>query len=165
MYNYILLLLLSISPLHEFHMSRLDLHYKSDKESMQFSLFMFIDDFEAMIKEGNDGIELKLFTEKESTLADSLIHNYINEKLLITIDDIEKSMSYIGKEIDEKDLQGMWIYLEIENQKSFDSIDITNSILTDAFSDQRNIINVKVDGKRKGYHILDKKNNSKKVKV
>jgi len=165
MYNYIFLLLLSLSSLHEFHMSRLDLHYKSDQASLQFSLFMFIDDFESTIKGNEDGVELKLFTEKESTLADSLIHSYIDSHLIITIDKVEKSMSYIGKEIDEKDLQGMWIYLEIENQDTFKSLDITNSILTGTFSDQRNIINVKVDGKRKGYHILDKKNNSQNYKI
>lgn len=165
MYNYLFLILVSISSLHDFHMSRLDLHYKTDQQSVQFSLFLFIDDFEAMIKENEGTVELKLFSSMESPLADSLIHNYINDNLLITIDDEDKAMTYIGKEIDEKDLQGMWIYLEINNQKTFESINIVNSILTDAFSDQRNIIDVMVDSKRKGYHILDKKNNSQKVKV
>ncbi len=165
MNNIILLLLLSLPLLHDFHMSRLDLHYKSDQQSMQFSLFMFIDDFEATIKEHEDNVDLKLFTKKESTVADSLIYNYISKNLLINVDNNIKTMNYIGKEIDEKDLQGMWIYLEIDNQKTFESLDITNSILTDAFSDQRNIINVLVDSKRKGYHILDKKNNSQKIKL
>ncbi len=165
MNNIILLLLLSLPSLHDFHMSRLDLHYKSDQQSMQFSLFMFIDDFEATIKEHEDNVDLKLFTKKESTVADSLIYNYISKNLLINVDNNIKTMNYIGKEIDEKDLQGMWIYLEIDNQKTFESLDITNSILTDAFSDQRNIINVLVDSKRKGYHILDKKNNSQKIKL
>ncbi len=165
MNNIILLLLLSLPSLHDFHMSRLDLHYKSDQQSMQFSLFMFIDDFEATIKEHEDNVDLKLFTKKESTVADSLIYNYISKNLLINVDNNIKTMNYIGKEIDEKDLQGMWIYLEIDNQKTFESLDITNSILTDAFSDQRNIISVLVDSKRKGYHILDKKNNSQKIKL
>ncbi|MDA8693369.1 hypothetical protein N9L92_04840 [Saprospiraceae bacterium] len=146
-------------------MSRLDLNYSSDQESVQFSLFMFIDDFEATIKEKEGGLNLKLFTEKESTVSDSLIYNYIQSHVIVDIDDESKKMIYIGREIDEKDLQGMWIYLEIENQKEFESLNITNSILTESFSDQRNIIDVMIDNKRKAYHILDLKNDNKKIKV
>jgi hypothetical protein len=146
-------------------MSRLDLNYDTDQQSVQFSLFMFIDDFEATIKEKDDGLNLKLFTEKESILSDSLIYDYTQSHILVHIDEEKKNLNYIGREIDEKDLQGMWIYLEIENQENFESLNISNSILTESFSDQRNIINVMIDNKRKAYHILDLKNNNKSIKI
>ena len=165
MYNYIILLLISVSSLHEFHMSRLDLNYNSEQKSVQFSLFLFIDDFEATIKEKESGLNLKLFTERESTLSDSLIYDYINTHVIINIDDESKKMNYLGREIDEKDLQGMWIYLEIENQENFKSLDITNSLLTESFSDQRNIIDVTIDNKRKAYHILNLKTDNKRIKI
>ncbi len=156
---------MSVSSMHEFHMSRLDLNYDTDQQSVQLSLFMFIDDFEATIKEKDDGLNLKLFTEKESILSDSLIYDYTQSHILVLIDEEKKNLNYIGREIDEKDLQGMWIYLEIENQENFESLNISNSILTESFSDQRNIINVMIDNKRKAYHILDLKNNNKSIKI
>jgi hypothetical protein len=165
MYKYIILLLLGATSVHEFHMSRLDVNYKSDQQALQFSLFLFIDDFEATIKEENEAYDLKLFTDKEAIEADSLISDYIRRNLLIRLDNTDKEMSYIGRELDEKDLQGMWVYLEIENQTNFEIFNITNSLLTDTFDDQRNIINVKSDSKRKAYHILDKKNNNKKIEM
>lgn len=165
MYKYIILLLVSTSSVHEFHMSRLDINYKSDQQAMQFSLFLFIDDFEATIKQENEAHDLKLFTDKETMQADSLISEYIKRNVLITLDNTDKEMSYLGRELDEKDLQGMWVYLEIENQANFEVLNIKNSLLIDAFEDQRNIINVKADSKRKAYHILDKKNNNKKIEM
>ena len=165
MYNYIIIFLISVSSMHEFHMSRLDLNYNPDQASVECSLFMFIDDFEAAIKEKEDGLNLKLFTKKESTLSDSLIYDYIQSHIIINIDDVHKNMNYLGREIDEKDLQGMWIYLEIKDQSNFKTLDITNSILTESFSDQRNIVNMTIDNKRKAYHILDFKNDNKKIKI
>lgn len=160
---YILLLLSSLT--HDFHMSKTDIHYKSDQNAIQFSVFLFIDDFEDTVALQPDSLELKLFTEQESIASDSIIYNYIIEHLNIEIDAKSVTPNYIGKEIDEKDLQGMWVYLEIENQNPFSNMSISNSILIESFSDQKNIINVLVDKKRKAYHILDKDDYLKTISI
>jgi len=159
------ILLLIFNPAHEFHMSKTDIHYKSDQKSIQFSVFLFIDDFEETVLLQQDSTELKLFTDQESASSDSIIYNYISDRLSIEVDDHIISPDYIGKELDEKDLQGMWIYLEVNDQNTFSTMSVSNSLLTESFSDQRNIINVLVDKKRIAYHILDKDDYLKEINI
>ena len=155
------ILLLFYFPAHDVHLSKTDLHYKSEKQALQFTIHIYMDDLELEIKNESQH-ELKLFSDKESPLADSLIVDYLDKHLKIQIDQNSVNRNYIGKEMSE-DLMAVWIYLEVENQKKFEHIKIENTILTDLYYDQRNILNFKVDNKRKAFYILDSKDQIKDI--
>jgi len=162
--NYLLYILVATQMFtHDLHMSNTDIHYKSDQKALQLSVRMFIDDLEDAIEKNTDE-ELILFSDKESPQADSLIEAYINENLKITIDQKPMSGIFIGREMTE-DLSAIWSYIEIENVDAFESNNIKNSLLLEMFDDQRNMIHVKVDNKRKAFHILDNKEMQKEFSL
>jgi hypothetical protein len=146
---------------HDFHLSKTDIHYKSDQKSLQLTVHLFIDDLELALGTYSNE-KLNLFGNNESVLSDSLIALYLKDHLAISLDKKPVHPIYLGREMSE-DLAGVWCYLELNDIDSFRKIHILNSLLISTFDDQKNIINIKVDNKSKAFHILDKKDNNKDV--
>lgn len=163
-FTYILVFLFNIVP-HDFHMSKTEIHYKSDKEALQFTINLFIDDFTVALEDEYNIDSLRLFEKNEHVLADSLVAEYIWKHLEVSIDSTDIYPDYIGKELNSDDLEGMRCYFEVESLKAFELMDISNSILVETFADQRNILSVKVDTKSKAHHLLDKEDFKKSVRI
>lgn len=62
----------------------------------------------------------------------------------------------LGKEASE-DLMAVWCYFEISGYKNLRQVKIENKILTELFNDQKNIVDVTVDKRKKGFAIFDTK--------
>ncbi len=165
--NYLVLILFMLNALnptaHDFHMSKSDFHYKTQQNSIQMTVHIFIDDLELAISD-NTSVELKLFSKNEAEASDSLINNYLLEQLLINLDGERMIPQYLGREMSD-DLSGIWIYLEGSDLKPFKNCRIENRILLETFDDQQNIINLKVDNKLKAFHILDRKDRFKNIEI
>lgn len=142
------------SSLHDFHVSKTEVHYKSETESLQLSVHVFIDDLELALAPYSENI-LNLLSDKEHPDSDSLISLYFNEVFKFSVDGQEVMPSYLGKEISD-DFEGAWCYLEQEDLASFDQLTIRNTLLCEVFDDQKNIVSFKIDNKSKAFNILDK---------
>lgn len=153
----------NLECLHDIHISKTEIHYKTEQSSLQFTIAIFIDDLEAAINEKYGVDSLKLFTNFEKTSSDSLVNLYIQDHLKVKLDSKDAQPIYLGKEINDTDVQGMRCYLEIENQDHFNSIEVSNQILLDAFKDQRNLLDILIDRKSKGYFLLDHRDYSKSL--
>ena len=144
----------SMEEAHEFHISKCIIEYAPSENSLQIMMHLFLDDFElALSKRG--GIDLKLCTAKEKEGADEFIVDYLRDHFGMIINDKLRSFNYIGKESSE-DLIGVWIYLEIEDITNIDKIEIQNSLLTELFDDQNNLVQIKIPGNGPGSIIMNK---------
>ena len=151
-------LILFIIPLlsysaHKYYLSLTQIEYRSEKQSVQITINVFMNDIEIALNEDYN-IDLRLHTKKELKDNDVYFIKYLKEKLHFKIDGISKEYNYIGKEYDG-DL--VYFYLEIENIKEVNSIEIENKILTNKFSEQKNLIKSKV-GKNHKSILLTAKN-------
>lgn len=138
---------------HDFHVSKTEAHYKTGQSALQVSVHLFIDDLELALKKYTDE-PLHILSEKESPIADSLIHNYLSEKLIFNADGKTVHSEFIGKEI-STDFQGVWCYLEYADLALRETIALKNIILCEIYEDQKNIVSLKIDNKTKAFHILD----------
>ena len=149
------------SGLHDFHLSKTDIHYKTADLALQVTIHLFIDDTEAALQQ-REPLEYKLMQDSEHTLADSLLGNYFKENFIIKVDGTQRDFEYLGKEASD-DIQGLYAYLEIPNLATPTQLEITNKLLMDQFDDQKNIIKVMLDNKNKAFHLLTKKDHTKLV--
>jgi hypothetical protein len=142
--------------LHAFHISKTDMTFKD--KSVQITMHIFIDDLEiALEKQG----QKKLFvgTEREVAQTNDLITKYLQNNFSIKINSKTVAYTWVGKEA-ATDKQAIWVYLEIKNVKSINQIFVENKILTEAFSDQKNIVQINIPSKKQGYFLLDKSKTS-----
>lgn len=146
-----ILLLIFIIPLfafttmHKYYISVTQINYIEEKESVQITSRIFIDDFENILRLRYDK-SITLAGQDESETINVFIEKYLKEKITIKINNKETNINFIGKEY-EGDI--MRCYLEIEGVKSIQSIEVSNKILFDLFEDQQNIIKTKINSKQK----------------
>lgn len=157
------LMISGTSGVHDFHLSKTDIHYKTEQKALQLTVHTFIDDTEAVLK-GMEDLDYKFFESTEHALTDSIFGEYLASTISIAIDGVVQDFYFLGKEQSD-DILGVYSYLEIEGVDTFSSIEISNSILMDQFDDQKNIINFKIDNKSKAFHILTKGDHEKAISL
>ncbi len=155
------LLLLLIVPLlsftaHKFYVSVTNINYAEKDDALQITTRIFIDDFDAVLLE-RYGIDSKLATDSEAAIAEDYIVKYLKSKFLIRLNEEQVDFNYIGKKYDN---DVVICYLEVPDI-GFDeltSIEIQNEVLTDLYEEQKNLVHIKYQGKKKSF-VLIKENN------
>lgn len=138
---------------HKYYISSTKIEFKKESETVQITMHFFIDDLQETINSTyNKNIELAL--PNEPKLIDSLIINYISKKFEVDLNGTNKDYLYIGKEykIDE-----IYLYLEIKNIDTINSIEVKNSMLMEMFPDQQNIIQLYIRNIKKTFLLTKQK--------
>jgi len=115
---------------------------------VEVALKVFFDDLEdGVVQIG--GPELHLFTEKEHQDADQWVFKYLSQNLKMEINGKNAQLNWVGKETDSKhDIQSLWVYMEVKDVRKIKELKISNTILSDVHSDQRNMLHLKCNDKK-----------------
>ena len=138
------------SGTHEFYLSVTEIEYNRQQQSLQIITRVFIDDFQNVLNQ-RYGAKLQLSEEAEEGAITENISKYLQQKLKLRVDGAKLQLNYLGKEYDADQLV---LYIEVENVTPFNNIEVTNSILTDLFDEQKNIVHVKVNDKTKSLLLM-----------
>ncbi|MDB4402003.1 peptidase E [Algibacter sp.] len=131
--------------MHKYYISVTQINYVKEKESVQITSRLFIDDFENALKTNYD--ENIILAEKdEAKIIDTYMQRYLQDKIKLRINNKAVTFNFIGKEY-EGDI--VRCYLEVEHVKSIESFLITNSVLFDLQKDQQNIVKTNINSKNK----------------
>ena len=126
---------------HDFHVSKCDIDYSVDENSLQITLHIFIDDLElALEKAGSDN--LKLGTENEHPDTERRVEKYFSDHIHISVNEESITPKYLGKEVSE-DLSAVWCYLEVTGLERPRIVSISNKLLLEIYDDQKNILSFK----------------------
>jgi len=137
--------LFAFTSMHKYYISVTQINYVKEKESVQITSRLFIDDFENALKSNYDE-NIVLAEKDEAKIIDTYIYRYLQDKIKLSINNKAVTFNFIGKEY-EGDI--VRCYLEVENVKSIKSFSITNSVLFDLQSDQQNIVKTNINSKNK----------------
>jgi hypothetical protein len=133
----ILLLSASATTLHEFHTSLAQVHYNQSNRSFEITLRVFTDDLEAALTLLNNRHKVTI----DAPQTDKLIEQYLNKHfVLLDKQNQQKALSFIGKEVE---VDVTWIYAEVPVAEPATGLRLQNSVLTEMFGDQVNIVNFK----------------------
>lgn len=141
---------------HPFYVSVTQIDYK--EKSLQITLKIFVEDLEsALIDQGKP--KLNLGEKMEASNSEKIIKGYLNSSFSIKINDIKKEINYVGKEVED---DVIWIYLEIKDIRQINSIEVFNSIITEKYEGQTNLVHTTINGEKKSL-ILNKRNPMDKI--
>ncbi len=138
---------------HKYYLSLTQIEYNKNDKSLQIIINVFMDDIEKALNEDYT-IDLKLTTKEEHKESDLYFEKYLNEKLNFIVNEKNVDFVYLGKEY-EGDL--VYFYLEIPKVETPTSLELSNKILLEHFSEQQNVVKMKV-GKKRRSKILNKEN-------
>jgi hypothetical protein len=146
--------------LHKFYISTIRVEYKPTNKTLQITMRIFIDDLQKTINKNFDK-DYELALPNETKEVDSYIQQYITKMFSVKINDKNVTYHYLGKEY-ESDMA--FIYIEVENVTSIQSIEIRDEMLFDVFPDQKNIIKLFINDTKKTFLLTpDKKFDQLKI--
>ena len=138
---------LSSFNVHKFYVSIYQVDFVPEKKRVEITARIFLDDLNlGLEKEFKTKIQLGEKTESSQDVQ--FLQKYLIKHLKISIDDKEKNIQFLSKEIENN---VVIIYLKIVDVKKINSFRIYNNALLELYSDQQNIIQTKFYNKKRNY--------------
>lgn len=147
--NYLFLLLLAMSltsmTVHKYYVAVFQLDYVPAKKIVQMTSRVFIDDLEAaFVKKYKK--KFYLGTSAEIADANEYLKKYFIEKVHVKINNKEKVIKFLGKEIED---DVIICYYTFPAEHAVKSLEISNTTLFELFEDQENIIHTNINRNKK----------------
>jgi predicted RNase H-related nuclease YkuK (DUF458 family) len=153
----ILFSFLSAFTLHKFYVGVFQIDYFKEKKAVQITARLFIDDLEkALYKKHNKHIYIT--TKDEIAEANTLIANYLSEKLKIKINNKSQSLQFLTKEQEDNIVI---CYLKIPFKDKIKDLEITNTVLSDIFKEQQNLVHLNLNSNKKTLLFTNTETNQK----
>jgi len=135
---------LSAFTAHKFYVAIYQINYASDKKMLQITTRIFTDDLNvALLKKYKAKTNLGDVSETPEDVA--LMQKYVAENFLIKINGQNKPLYFHSKELENNVLI---CYFSVKDVTKLRSLAIQNSVLTEVFPEQQNIIQLNVAGKK-----------------
>jgi hypothetical protein len=144
---FIISLLLSVFMSHPIHVSVTEISFDEKERELEIIARIFMDDLEASIRKANNQPELTL----SGSLTDQLVWEYIESRFRISLDGGPQNVKYLGHEIQG---DAMLCYIQVSNVKKWKEIEVTNSIITELYDDQSNLVHVTKSGEVKSLRLM-----------
>jgi hypothetical protein len=142
---------LTAMSVHRFYVAIYQINFVPQKKMVQITTRIFIDDLNEALK---NKYHKKTFigTEKETPEDLVLMKKYLFEKFKLTVNGQPKSMNYLSNELENN---VVICYLNIKEIPKVKTLEIENSILTEVYSEQQNIVQFNNNGKKQSLLLTD----------
>ncbi|MEQ8470231.1 MAG: hypothetical protein RIC35_03560 [Marinoscillum sp.] len=132
--------------LHPYHVSVCEVVYNDEVQAIQITQRIFLDDFEDALTDFTQNDDLVLL--EDSLQSHKAIERYFQKNFGMVVNGKKSNYTYLGSE-SEDDI--IWCYLEVTNIHSLQSIELKNTVLTEIFDDQKNLVHFKIAGEKKSF--------------
>jgi hypothetical protein len=136
--------------LHPLHISVTEITLDEKEKEFEIMLRIFTDDLESAIRNAKKDTDLNLLNPSNTT-TDKLVWEYLQPRFKLIADGKIQTVKYLGHETDEDVLI---FYIQVQPVKKFTTIEITNSIITEFYDDQANLINMTVKDETKSLKLM-----------
>jgi len=131
---------------HEYFVSVTEAEYNEEAQTFQMTIKFIGHDLEKALNE-NGVTKINLRTDNELNLADKYILDYINKTFQINVNDKVLMLKMVGKEVGNDDF--IYCYIETDKIRKPKNISFENSMLTEVFLAQENIVYLTINNKKK----------------
>lgn len=142
-------------PAHEFHVSTTEIEYAPDREQVQITIHLFIDDLElALMAAGAP--KLYIGTPDEMQQTSQHLSRYLEKNFRLSWNQQYLPTGMLGYEISD-DMQALFVYLSANTKQPMQHIQVENTVLTEIYDDQKNIVKVRgKQGKKRTTFLLSR---------
>ena len=152
-----LVVLLSSFAWHKFYVSVTQIDFVPNKKRVEITSRIFIDDLEKAL-EKKFKKKFYITSTKEIENSEILIQEYLKEKIKISINKKAQNIEYLAREV-EGDV--LIFYTKIAISKKINTFEIYNSLLTDLYKEQQNIVHLNINGNKNSFLFTNSETNQK----
>ena len=143
----VLVLLLSfgfMAAAHKFYVAIFQVNYAAEKKMLQVTSRILVDDLEVALEKKYHR-EFNLDAPSQNAEDLSAMQKYLAERLKITINGKPQQLSYLSNELENNVLI---CYFRATGIDKITSVKITSKVLFDYVTEQQNIIQTNINGKK-----------------
>jgi hypothetical protein len=133
--------------MHKFYVSVTQIDYVAKKNRVEITSRIFIDDLNKVLEKKYNK-KIHLASNREIPEAKDLVKNYLKEKMSVSINNKPVEMQFLSTEIDNDVLI---CYLKVSFSEKITTFGFENSILTEMFSDQQNLLHTDINNEKSSY--------------
>lgn len=130
---------------HKFYVSVTQIDFVPKKQRIEITSRIFIDDFEKGLKKKYNK-DFYLSTKKEIPETNDYIQKYLEEKMKFVINNKPYKVTFLTKEVEDDVLI---CYSKVQFSEKITTFEIFNSVLTEMFSEQKNIVHTDINGNKR----------------
>ena len=140
---------------HKSYLSVSQLSYSQKDQAIQMTCRVFIDDFNAVLKE-RYAITALLGTDEPATISEKYAEEYVVKKVQFFEDDQPLDIQLLGY---KKDNDVLIYFLEAKTSSFTEAkkFEVRHSLLTDLFEGQQNVVHTKFRGVKKSFLLMKDK--------
>lgn len=139
-----------LAAVHPLHISVTEITLDEKEHELEIMIRIFTDDLEQAIRTESKNPDLTIMSPPGTT-TDKLVWNYMQTRFKLTAGGKQLSLKYLGH---EKDEDVTVFYIQVHPMQKFETISITNSIITEVYDDQSNLVNVTVGETTKSLRLM-----------
>lgn len=143
------------APAHDYHVSKTNVRYVAGARQVQVEMHVFVDDLEEALRDAG-APRLDLGSDTEAADSKRYLTAYLEKHFKLTLNGEALTTYLVGYEL-EDDMHGLWIYLAADEVAAPESMGVENSVLTEFFADQQNIVKL-FDGEERVTTLLMSRN-------
>lgn len=140
----LLLFALASFTVHKFYIAIYQINYVTDKKRLEITSRIFVDDLNAALFK-NYKIKTHIGESTETQEDIDLMNQYLLEHFKIKVNGNPKNIQFISKEMENNVVIG---YYKIVDVAVIKTLSIQNTSLMEVYSDQQNIIQTNLNGKK-----------------
>ena len=137
----------SSSNLHDYYVSSTEVVFTEDKQQLQVTTRVFIEDLEAYFNSQTED-KIQLQPDLEPAKIDSLVHIFFKNNFNLFFNKKEVAINYIGRQYKEDQIL---IFAEAADVSPPSSFEIHNTILIPFRMGQQNIVHLKTTNTKKSF--------------
>lgn len=124
---------------HPVHLTVTNIEYNNSSKSFDISIRLFVKDFTTILSQNNNQ-EIILSGKDINSKNKTFITKYITDNLKLNINNKQISKNkYVLKEEKIEDIT-IWLTYNIKFKDKISKIEITNTLMTDLYRDQKNML-------------------------
>jgi hypothetical protein len=147
----VLTFIIALFSFHPIHVSVTEITYDEKDKELEIISRIFIDDLESAIRQAQNKPEINLLSPGSDTSIDKLVSDYLQLRFKIKLDGKDQKVVYLGHEIEN---EAILCYIQIPNVKKWKTIEVVNTVITELYDDQSNLIHVTVRDKVKSLRLM-----------
>jgi hypothetical protein len=127
-----------LTLLHPMHVSVTEIEMDEKDKRLEIMMRVFIDDLETTLKQSLKQPEFDIMNPKGQTV-DQIMEAYLKSHFRISLDSKQQIVKYLGH---EQENEAFIFYVEVDNVKKWNTIQVQNDIITEVYDDQSNLVHV-----------------------
>lgn len=128
------------SIVHPLHVSVTDMVYDEKERELEIIIRIFTDDLETAIRTQRNNPDLDLLAPANST-TDELVKDYVLQRFSVSLDGKKQVLKFLGTQVED---DALLCYIQVHPVKKWKTMEVLNSIITEIYDDQSNLVHVTV---------------------